>query len=291
VPTDGLSLVGFVDDRQFALVHLKSACLPNGKDEAQLTADWESARGNLGPPNPNAGRPAIHYIPADRQTYLQQPAMLEALRAYPGAAFMMVEIAPLLAFQLIIDTDLAELHCAGVSTPPTLDELLSLCLPTSPQSDSHFSFPGENSFLLKSRTLNLQIQNKGLMNIQTGRQGPNGPELGPVLHIIGAQVGLSPPYVLVSCFNDRYYLSNGYHRVYGAMLRGATEIPCIVREVASAREAGIREGSTLSQATLESANPPTLQHYHGPALPVSLRQKSQVIVVQWNQSVMFDEYD
>jgi hypothetical protein len=291
VPTDGLSLVGFVDDRLFALGHLRSACLPNGKDESQLTADWEDARRGLGPPTPNAGGPAIRDIPAGSQTYFHHPAMLEALRAYPGAAFKLVEIAPLLAFQLIIDTDLAELHRAGLSTPPTLEELLNLCLPTNPQSDSHLSFPGENSFLLKSRTLNLQIQNKGLMNIQTGRQGPNGPELGPVLHVIGAQVGLSPPYVLVSRFNDRYYLSNGYHRVYGAMLSGAKEIPCIVREVASAREAGVRDGATLGLSVLESANPPTLQHYHGHATAVSLRQKSQVIVVQWNQSVVFDEYD
>jgi hypothetical protein len=293
VPTNGLSLVGFVRDRQVALSHLKSACIPGRKDEAQLAEDWEDARRRLGAPMSNAGSPVIRDLPESYQTYVQQPAISEALRAFAGVnfAFKIVEIAPLLAWQILIDSDHAATHCAKLSSPPTFDELLTLCLPIEPQRDNPLTFPSDNSFLLKSRSLNMQIRNKGIMNIQTGRQGPNGPELGPVVHVLGVQIGLLLPLVMVSRFNNRYYLSNGYHRAYGAMIRGAREMPCVVREVSTPKAVGIRDDTGLDLALLESANPPTLQHFIGSALPVSVRQKSRVITVHWNESVVFDEYD
>ena len=143
---------------------------------------------------------------------------------------------------------------------------------------------------MKSRSLNVRILNSGFMAIQTAQMGPSGPVLGPIIHVVGAQIGVSQPHVQVTRFNGRYYLSNGYHRVYGALMRKATHVPCVVRDVLTEADVGIRARATLDLQILQSANPPTLSHFKQ-AKGVSLRQTSQVITVSWNQTVVFDEYD
>jgi len=56
MPTTGLSLVGFMNEAQ-AIQHLSNACVPTNPDPVALTAEWQTAQGNLGPAIPNAGHP------------------------------------------------------------------------------------------------------------------------------------------------------------------------------------------------------------------------------------------
>jgi len=100
-----------------------------------------------------------------------------------------------------------------------------------------------------------------------------------------------PPIVYVTRYNNRCYLSNGYHRAYGLRRAGATHIPCLFHEVTDYHVVGIRDdGATLPLALLESASPPVVAHFtQGHALTVSLRQTRTVLNVSWALHVINEE--
>jgi hypothetical protein len=50
-------------------------------------------------------------------------------------------------------------------------------------------------------------------------------------YAFGIMLNLTLPLVHVTKFNNKYFLHNGYHRVYGAKKAGATHIPAILRKL------------------------------------------------------------
>ncbi len=276
MPTNGLSLVGFMNQAE-ALNFLKNGCIPGAKTDPQLVADWQAAQAKLGGPTSNPGHPNIQPIPPSHQQYLQQAPLVQALAAAPNAAFQWVEIDPLLAFQFIVDTDRSAHHCSNVSQPPTLDELLVLCVPTSIPPEPLAANQQGQSLLIESRSLNVRLLQQGM--------------LYPMNGIAGVQFGMASPIVRVGRYNGRCYLSNGFHRAYGARLAGATHVPCIFADMPDSQSVGIRDdGSTFKLQLLESANPPTVGHFtQGKAQSVLLRAASRIIHVSWSDYVVFDE--
>jgi ParB-like nuclease domain len=91
--------------------------------------------------------------------------------------------------------------------------------------------------------------------------------------------------------NDRYYLHNGYHRTYGAMLAGAKYIPAVVRDVADAAAAGVRDdGNTFGLNLLESAHPPTVANFKDiGSAKVGLRAMTRILHVSWAEYAIPDE--
>lgn len=281
--SSGLSLVGFMDETA-ALNHLRTTCVPPDPSDVALKAVWQGAQVALGQPTQKAGMPAMTPIPAPQAphivTLMQTPWVAQALQTtLQGSTFNLVEIEQLLAFQTTVDLDRSSHHCKGLSNPPTLDELMTLCLPTVIVPEAMQVQPQAQSLLIKARCLNLKMLAQGFF------PQPNGPTAAGVI------VGLSLPLVHVVRLNGRCYLSNGFHRVVGAKLAGATQVPCIVRDVPDEQSVGIRpDGSTFSSSLLNGQNPPTLAHFTPTrACPVKLRAHSRIIHVSWAEYVAFDE--
>jgi hypothetical protein len=280
VPTPGLSLVGFIADQQQALTHLKTPCLPDPtKSDADLLADWNAARAKLGRSIARAGHPNLQPIPVTDphiQQLLNAPwaAGYLAHHMAQGASFQMVEIDPLLAYQFTVDAVRSNSHCGTLSRPPTRAELFNVCLPLVTANDAvHISDQG-HSFIVKSRSLNLQIAAQGAIQ-----------------NMIGIQCSWSLPFVHVTRFNGRCYLHNGYHRALGIRRAGASEMPCFLRDAPDAGAAGIQPPGTFDLQLLESGNPPTIGHFtrRGRALKVRMRASMRVIQISWSQHTMFDE--
>lgn len=280
MPTRGLSLVGFMDQAQ-AIAHLQRACVPVNPDPAVLAAEWVTAQANLGAAFPGAGIPAILSIPAAQAAYITAlqtgPNWATVFANHPsvqGATFSLVEIEKLLAFQFTVDLDRSNHHAGSLTHPPTLDELLNMCLPQAYQHDEIMNFDLPQSLLIKSRSLNLQ-------------KVAHGAFAGGYL---GIQIGFNLPFVHVVRHNGRCYLHNGFHRAYGAALAGATHIPCVFRDVPDHAAAGINPPGTFPASLLESTNPPTLSHFlHGRAHNVSLRSISRVLHISWSEYAIPDE--
>lgn len=284
MPTSGLSLVGFMADRDQAIFHLRSTCLPNpaNKPEAALEADWLSAKSNLGVPILNAGNPAMSPI-LTTDPYIQQLLMSPwgphlAFYLSQGATFQMIEIMPLLAFQFSVDMDRSAQHCGHMSNPPTRDELLEVCLPRNVPQDDWSMSTVHGSTVIRSRSLNLTIAAAGPLNV------PMAPNL------VGIQFAWSLPVLHVVRYDSRCYLFNGYHRAVGTARAGALHAPCLFRDVKTEAEAAIAPPATFPLALLESANPPTVGHFaQGRACAVQLRRATRIIQVSWAQHQVFEE--
>lgn len=281
--THGLSLVGFMDQAQ-AIAHLRNACVSPDPSDQALIVEWNSAQAMLGPATPNAGQPNIQTLPPHHEQQVMQSQWAIELfgNAWQGALLALVELKPLLAYQFTVDLDRAQHHCAALSNPPTVDELVSICLPLAwpPETtqSSRYVHVGHQSIIVKSRSLNFRVLNQGVF------QQPGAHEAS-----IGVIIGTALPIAHVVRLNNRYYLHNGFHRAVGAGRMGATHIPCVVRDVATAEEARIGM-NTFPLPLLESPNPPTLAHFiEGRAYPVALRAMSRIVQISWADHVVPDE--
>src|SRR5690348_15767674 len=113
MPLPGISLVGFMD-QQAAMGYLQISCVPADPDPAILTAEWQTATGKLGPAIANAGYPAISTIPATHNQHVQQLQTNLAGLFQTGWSVCLVEIDPLLAYQVHIVQGHSVNHCAGL---------------------------------------------------------------------------------------------------------------------------------------------------------------------------------
>ena len=71
MPTPGISLVGFLDQKD-AVEHLQNTCIPPDNTQDALIAAWNAAKARLGAPFANAGNPNIRQIPAAYQNHVNQ---------------------------------------------------------------------------------------------------------------------------------------------------------------------------------------------------------------------------
>jgi hypothetical protein len=277
-----LSLIGFITDPAKAILYLKLRCAPDpaDKSDAALHADWLAAKAKLGAPVARAGRPRMRPIPMS-DPYLQ--ALMKVSWAArirhlldQGASFQMVEIDRLIAGQVSVDLEKAAAQCAGLSRPPTQEQLMTLALPFEIASDKVYVSRQDQSIVIRSNSLNLLIGEQGPM--------PGAP------HVIGINVGWTLPFIHAVRLKDRYILHNGYNRAVGARLAGATEIPAIVRDVPDAAAAGFEQANTVDEALLMSDNPPTMRHFaQGRALDVRLRRTTRILQVNWSQHLMYED--
>src|SRR5271169_4359159 len=136
MPSPGLSLVGFIADQQIAHNHLLRACIPTNTDPVALDAEWNAARARRGAAIPYAGHPDVQPLPAVQQTHAAQVLAHPIFQAdWNGATIQMVEIGPLLAHQMFVDSNRSGHHCNTLSKPPTLDEMMHCCLPLTVQTE------------------------------------------------------------------------------------------------------------------------------------------------------------
>lgn len=282
MPSPGLSLLGFMDS-SLGIPYLLNACVPTSPDPKALMAEIAAAKAKLGPPIANAGMPKFSPIPASKQSHVDQCKHLPQVANYLSAMnqrgvscdFQMVEIAPLLAYQFHVNTHRVETHCGVPTSKPNLDEIFEICLPLRPQSENIQASGAANSIILKTRALNFRLLGHGIFGNS---------------EFAGIQIGISLPLVHVVRHNGLCYLHNGFHRTYGLGVAGVTEVPCLIRDVATYDDVGIVPGATFDAALLTSPNPPTLSHFiAGRAHPVSLRNMVKIITVHWSEHTMPDE--
>ncbi len=278
MPADGMSLVGFMDQAQ-AVGYLRDYTIPLDSSDTALITDWSNAVSNLGAPVANAGLPDIRTLtPAQMASLTQHPYLAGSLASFPGSTFAEIEIDPLLSFQFSIYLTRSAHHCAHLGKNPGFDEVARFCLPSTPVHDTYQRIVQQQSALIKSRSLNIQMGTRGIF---TNANGPSA---------MGFEIQLSMPLTHVVRLNGKCYLHNGFHRALGLRQAGVTHMPCIFRDVPDAVSAAINPPGTFSLPLLESANPPTLAHFaRGSASKVQLKNTTRILHISWSEYVAFDE--
>lgn len=253
----GLSLVGFMD-KQDALEYLRTQCIFDDTNDDVLEQYWDNARMALGNATPKAGSPGIADIPLQHKGYLdgvhKNPRYMGTVAELNRAAFRLVEIAPLLAFQFHVHTERTRSKTAAIDGNAPMKKLLDLCLPRyNPPLPASVLKPtiADNALIFECDDINFQP----LPNLLGGENKPDESVS------VTVQMARSSPFVQVAHFRGRYYLKNGYHRAYQLGKMGFTHIPCIVGEAATWEQVVGKGSVAFSQDLLTSNNPPTVGHF------------------------------
>jgi hypothetical protein len=200
-----------------------------------------------------------------------------ALRERPYAAKLLergseprlVELSRLVATQATILADQAEDRLAEVDAAD-IASLAALTLPLAdPPQPGAIRDDARNAWIFSSSSQNLSV-------------GPHfRTELQPGVLGFGFGIGFRPSYVTVAMLGRRYYLIDGYHRAYGLMRRGITQVPALVRRVDSVEELAAGRRLLPSDAYVND-RPPVLADYLDAdvAADIDLPLISHVIVVQ-----------
>jgi hypothetical protein len=276
---DGLSLVGFMDEKREALAYLEQRCMIGGtRSRDDLAAHWKAAKAKIaGPVVTNPGKPEIRDFPSGhdglKNTISGHPRFLhEVMKDVRSFDFKLVEINPLLAFQRDTVVD-------NIAVP--IGDIFSLCLPdtikatpSKPEEIPAKDMPEgvDGAFRIVSPELNLRVVGCDDATL-TGSTD---------VKLAGAVYGTGIPWVQVTSFKDQCYLSNGYHRALWLNKAGYTHIPCLCLEVTKASRIGIKETETLSRDLFFASVKPTVGHYTSDrAYPVRLRMMERVIEIAW----------
>src|SRR5207244_1337280 len=123
-----------------------------------------AAQSKLGTPIPSAGEPDIQNIPAGYEAYLRgveaNPRFGVTHDGMPWT-FKLVEIDPLLAFQIHVELDRANAPCAAVKNASSLTETLPICLPHQPEPLKHRFVRTPDGFSIQSDNPNLFLYRAG----------------------------------------------------------------------------------------------------------------------------------
>jgi hypothetical protein len=284
--TAGLALAGFMDE-PFAHQFLAQNCVGAGKTSADFHAAWVAAVAKRGAPVARAGHPDVKEVPKTHLKYLRAVERSDRFkstveRTESGItrklpySFKMVEIEPVLAFQLSIGKSRSANACSALtSNPPSLDELLRTCLPTKAAKLDADVRPTPAGILIRTNDANVRILDA---------RGAPGPEETFQMRV---KIGTSSPLVWLAHWNGLYVVANGYHRLYGARQAGATHAPCLVVEVSDWTDFVAPTAQVFTQALLSSAEPPTMSHFDDSrAWPVELKGLDKLIQFSWSELLL-----
>jgi hypothetical protein len=181
-----------------------------------------------------------------------------------------VELERVIAFQRHIDTEYAEELANKMASDDKY--VMDSCLPLVFKQEVQVSFdqtvPGVtfSSVSPKLQLGGLQIIGVGGPEVTIGGQRVQQPG---VIFLIGTQ----PNYVQVVEYESRYFLKNGYHRAYAALLSNRKQIPAVVYRAEDFATVGALNPAFFSRELLLSAAPPLLCDFLNEKIAVDVKLK------------------
>jgi len=179
-----------------------------------------------------------------------------ALRCDPAAANLLdtgwrvavVDLTRIFAAQPLIYADHAEERVA-TADPLDIMTLATISLPITTPSELPAQFDiGQKAWVFSSANPNLRITGVGSALV-------NGTS------VFGFTLALLPSFVRVARYQSRYLLVDGYHRAYGFLRKGITNVPALVSDVASFEALGLPQVGMLPHDAYLGERPPTLADY------------------------------
>jgi hypothetical protein len=166
-----------------------------------------------------------------------------------------VELERVIAFQRHIDTEYAEELANKMASDDKY--VLDCCLPLVFKQELQISF---------DQTVPGHIIGVGGPEVTIGGQLVQQPG---VIFLIGTQ----PNYVQVVEYENRYFLKNGYHRAYAALLSNRKQIPAVVFRAQDFAMVGALNPTFFSRELLLSAAPPLLCDFLNEKIAVDVKLK------------------
>lgn len=200
----------------------------------------------------------------------KDPLFPEAVRRNQWA-FKMVEIDKLVCFQKHVDVgyseDIARSH--DFSDPSSL---VGFCLSATSlvRPMARFSDHGDKlTYSVASPNIDLRVV--GMAEMQ---------EPKTKMKSLGFLVGWGSPFVQVVRLHDRFFLKNGYHRVYALRKLGITHVPCILIETDTYSDTGAARAGFFVEDLLLSPKPPIFKYFFSPRIAPKLKVRPITKVIR-----------
>ena len=231
---------------------------------------WRRARAAYRRLPPYDGAP-----PSRRPIDTAFDGVLDTLRRHPpfqrllapfGAEFALIEVDKLVAVQMHVCTDVAAFPFRTVAGDDT-GALLSLCFPLEQAVPFRMELDNDAK-VVNVYTLN---RNLGVGDISV-RPSPDG-----ALQIsIPLALGLN--WLHVAEFDNRYFLKDGYHRVWHLRTEGVNFLPSVVTHAPAFADLGIGQGF-FPEALLRSDQPPLVRYFFEDELAPLAQLRSTMTVL------------
>jgi hypothetical protein len=188
--------------------------------------------------------------------------------------YRLVEIDPLLAFQVNINLNISERFARTLTDRPNLDELVRYALP--------FNQPEER---YEQSELRQDADGWNSVDVSVPNFSPcswcvaDADCAGLKQKFVGVSISAILPFIHVVRLSGRCCLWNGYHRAIALRQLGFTHVPCMFREPSKPKPHGEQH---FELSLLQSANPPTIGHFtQGRAFPMRLKKLSRTLRFYW----------
>lgn len=168
--------------------------------------------------------------------------------------FKSIEINKLVTAQKTVNVEVASDLVKEIKDKGDVLGAIKIALNSEPRkSIINISSQDQINFTITTRNQNFGLLGWGAGEIPLGNESDR---LNGVTFTFGGRLS----YVNVVHFGDRYFLKDGYHRVYGLMMRGFTHTPCILTE--SNDSSQLPQGGNLFNIPLMlSQNPPIFRDF------------------------------
>jgi len=281
----GRVLLGFMEETE-ALGFLKTHCVAEGATDDELLRKWRSARTaveNLAKTELSCevlGLDTVHEPYLDALT--KTPQFVEAVGQMTWSV-KLVEIDKLICFQKYVATEYKGTKPEGKAFSDIVN-LVDFCLPRDPiaRPVGKTYNDAERSYTLFSQGQDHRIIAPYETVDPTAKR-----------RLIGFVTGWGSRLVLVAKFKDRFFLKNGYHRVYELKKNHVKHVPCVLVEATNFVDTGAAKQGFFPQDLLMSERPPQFVHFFSDAVApsVQLRQITKVIRVRAEEFPVFAETD
>jgi hypothetical protein len=163
--TKATSLFGFLPEAA-GMAYLKQNCVLTRTSTTAIREQWLAARATIRVPIPRAGQPEILDFPPGYDDYLGRvcanAAFEETVRGMDWS-FKLVELDPLIAFQIQVELARSANLCSNVSEAvPLLDDMLGTCLPLEVEDIEAPITVSGNSLTVQTESMNLKFRLSGL---------------------------------------------------------------------------------------------------------------------------------
>jgi len=271
-------LLGFMSEQE-ALTFLKGMCVLGGRTDDEIREIWRNA-------NSAVDRSSSYEKPADViEIDKQFSGQLDAVSKdplFPEAiqqkkwSFKLVQIDKLVCFQQYIITDYSNELAKNYDLTDT-SRLIDFCLPSKRTKRPMAVVSAPQEFTMLSSSQDLRILGPGQMEDPITKR-----------IVFGFGVGWGSPFVQVVKFKERYFLRNGYHRVYQIRKEDVRHVPCILIEGENFADTGAIKPGFFGEQLLSSGRAPMFADFFSDSIspPLPMKPFTKVVRVRADESLL-----
>jgi len=255
-------LLGFYSDQE-------ARQLLQGKNLQQahfdeLTKRCDAARAKIATLAPLSREPEVRPIlePESLLEIAKVTARPEFKQAFSDGTWSLslVELSAIIAFQPNVDIAYAAKQGGDNLNSGDLLSAVRLCFPYGKPTALAVNLDqAQKAITVSGNNPSLQV-----VGFNWGQQEPQGP------FVVSMFIHAGPNVVQVSRYRNRYFLSNGYHRLYRLMKAGFTHVPCLVKNANNLAETGALGPGFFSESVLMAARPPLFADFGDDVLGITV---------------------